>query len=459
MSKQAGKSVLKQDLNFLDRPMWFQVSRASEQMEWRDHKGYTYRAAYRAPDQLDMLFLLYVFMRAQQEGYRQKLEFSRYEILKGCGCPINPQYLRRLEDSLKRWLNVTLDFEGCFYDGKQSASACFHILDHYRIRDKDKRLEITFSQNFLQQTQRSAYFKYIDFNYYRLLRRPVARRLFEILTQSFKSGSQWRVPLVELGQQLTLYSRKRTRKDGGEEDVLYPSDVLTAVKSAVNEINRLATDAELLRELGMDPREVYAVTYELDRKRKLIEFQRASLTHLFDELTQEAQAEQPESFEEPRLEELLSFLKRSSRPLRELVGNYYKSHGYDYVKWNVFYANRNGARNYVSYLRLCLQHNWAQEFREEYERMFDAGDQQLDERKIGALIKVAEQADQLLMPDGQKFRIKRVFPNGAIEISSRSYKMDFVLSPAQAYACRFERENPEQPRSRRGRKPKAASAK
>lgn len=87
--------------------------------------------------------------------------------------------------------------------------------------------------------------------------------------------------------------------------------------------------------------------------------------------------------------------------------------------------------------------------------MFGAEEQSLDERKIGALIKVAEQADHLLMPDGQKFRIRRVFPNGAIEISNRSYKMDFVLSPAQAYACRFERENPEQPR-RRGR-PKAAS--
>ncbi|MEZ0372503.1 MAG: replication initiator protein A, partial [Candidatus Sericytochromatia bacterium] len=378
---------------------------------------------------------------------------SRYEILKGCGCPINPQYLRRLEDSLKRWLNVTIEFDAAFYDGKHYVSAGFHILDNYRIRDKDKRLEVTFSQSFLNQTRKSSFFKYVDFNYYKILRRPVSRRLFEILTHTFKNGSQWKVPLVELGQKLTLYSRKRSRKDGGEEEVLYPSDVLTAVKSAVNEINRLATDAALLRELGMDPREVYAVTYEVDRKKKTIEFQRAPLTHLFDALTQDPDQPRPESYEEPRLEELLSFLKRSSRPLRELVGNYYKSHGYDYVKWNVFYANRNGARNYVSYLRLCLQHNWAQEFREEYERMFEAVDQKLDERKITALIKVAEQADHLLMPDGQKFRIRRVFPNGAIEISSRSYKMDFVLSPAQAYACRFERENPEVPQ-RRGRRPK-----
>ncbi|MGV3523879.1 MAG: replication initiator protein A [Candidatus Sericytochromatia bacterium] len=450
MSKYS-KHVFKQDLNFLDFPLWFQVSHAADKMEWRDSRGYLYRAAYRAPDQLDMLFLLYLLMRAQQDQYPAKMVFSRYEILKGCGCPINPQYLRRLEDSLKRWLNVTLEFDNSFFDGKDYISVGFHILEHYRIREKDKRLEISFSNDFLEQTRQSSYFKYLDFNYYRILRRPVSRRLFEILTRTFKGSNQWKVPLVELGQKLTLYSRKRRKPNGEEEQVIYPSDVLTAVRSAVSEINKLATDARLLRELGMDPKEIYAVTYEVDRKRKTIEFSRAPLSHLFDALIQEPDVSRKvPSYEEPRLEELVSFLKRSSRPLRELITKYYRSHGYEFVKWNVFYANRNGARNYVSYLKLCLQHNWAQEFREEYERMFEATDQKIDERKLGALIRVAKQADHLRMADGQKFKIKRVFPNGAIEISNRHYKMDFILSPAQAYNCRFEREDPQASRPRLG---------
>lgn len=455
MPANTQKSIFKQDLNFLRFPIWFQVSHASEAMEWRED-GYLCRAGYRAPDQLDMLYLLYLLMRSQQQDYCQKLVFSRYEILKGCGCPINPQYLRRLEDSLKRWSEVKLSFEACFYDGQQEISTSFRLLESYRLREKDQKLEVSFDAGFLQQIQKSAYFKYLDFNYYKLMRRPVSRRLFEILTHAFKSSQSFKLPLVELGRKLTLYSRKRSRPDGTEERVLYPSDVLSAVKAAIQEINQLATDTQQLRALGMDPREVYAVTYEVDSKRKTIEFQRAALSHLFDELTQDPEQQEPESSSaEPRLEELLSFLKRQSRPLRELVSKYYYSHDYDYVKWNVFYANRNGARNYVSYLRLCLQHNWAKEFREEYESMFNHSDQQLDERKIAALIQVAEQADHLRMPDGQKFRIRRVFPNGALEISSRNYKMDFVLSPAQAYACRFEREQPEALKTR-GRKPKTA---
>ncbi|PIQ23908.1 hypothetical protein COW36_11560 [bacterium (Candidatus Blackallbacteria) CG17_big_fil_post_rev_8_21_14_2_50_48_46] len=446
------KNVLKQDLNFLQYPLWFQVSHGHAPLVWNHPEGYTYRAAYRAPDQLDMLFLMYLLMRAQQENYKPRLEFSRYEILKGCGCPINPQYLKRLEDSLKRWLNVSLEYENCFFDGVRFLSAGFRLIENYRLREKDKRIEIRLSEPWLQQIQQSLYFKYLDFSYYKALRRPVSRRLFELLTTQFKSQSQWRLPLVELGHHLTLYSRRKINAEGLEERVIFPSDVLTALKSALQELNQLSSNAELLREMGMDPREIYGVTFEVQSHRKMIELNRVSLTHLFDALTYSPEPEKPEhAFAEPLLQELLSYLKRSSRPLQELVTQSYQSYGFEYVKWNIFYANRNGAKNYANYLKLCLQHNWAQEFREEYERMFASNEESLDSRKISALIKVAEQADYLTLQDGQKFKIKRVFPNGALEITNRNYKMDFVLSPAQAYACRFERDLPQTEPRRRGR--------
>jgi hypothetical protein len=446
------KSVFKQDLNFLGYPLWFQVSHANAPMVWSHPEGYTYRAAYRAPDQLDMLFLMFILMRSQHENYASRLEFSRYEILKGCGCPVNPQYLQRLEDSLKRWLNISLEFEDCFFEGQKNSSAGFRLVENYRLREKDKRVEIRLSEAWLQQIRQSVYFKYIDFNYYKALRRPVSRRLFEILTQKFKNQAQFKLPLVELGSLLTLYTRRKIAKEGKEERVIYPSDVLTAVKSALHELNSISNNSELLREIGMDPREIYAVTYDVNNSRKTIEFNRISLSHLFDELVQVASPEKPEEdFTDPLLQELLSYLKRNSKPLQELVTQSYQSLGFDYVKWNIFYANRNGSQNYNNYLKLCLQHNWAQEFREEYERMFENAEQSIDSRKIAALIKVAEQADYLTLSDGQKFRIKRVFPNGALEIANRNYKMDFILSPAQAYACRFERDQTQTTNRRRGR--------
>ena len=444
---------MKQDLNFLLSPLWFQVSRAKTKTEWAHHRGFSYQATYRAPDQVDALFFMYIVMRAQHDNYQPRQQLSRYEILKGCGCPVNPQYLDRLEESFKRWASVTLNFDNCFFDGEKYVSKTFKLLHSATLREKDRRVDIRLDPDFMETLQQSRHFKYVDFNFYRLLRRPVSRRLFELLTVMFKDSNQWRIRLVELGHDLTLYHRKRKRKDGGYEEVLYPSDVLTAVKAALEEINTLSTDTETLRELGTDPREIYAVTYEVEGKLKYksIIFNKASLSHLFDALTEEkAVPRQVKGFSEPYLEELLSFLKRNSRPLKELVSKYYRAEGYDYVKWNIFYANRNGARNYVSYLKLCLQHNWAQEFREEYERMFDQhASGALDERKLSALINVAKQADYLRTQDGKRFRIKRIFPNGAIEISNRTYKMDFVMPPAQAYQCRFEREEPGASRSKK----------
>ena len=445
---------MKQDLNFFYHPLWFQVSRARQRTQW-SFQGYTYTADYKTPDQVDGLFLSYLLMRVQQDNYAHRLQLSRYEILKGCGCPVNPQYLERLADSFRRWEAVKLNFEDSFFDGETYHSRSFRILHKAQIQHEKRSVDLVLDPDFVAAIQASRYFKYVDFDFYRFLRRPVSRRLFELLTVMLKEHQQWRVPLVQLGQHLTLYQRKRKRKNGQVEHVLYPSDVLTAVKAALEEINHLSTDVDTLRELGTDPREIYAVTYEIEGKLKYksIIFHRAALSHLFDALTHEPAAkEQEKAYIEPHLEELLSFLKRNSRPLRELVSKYYRAEGYAYVKWNIFYANRNGARNYVSYLKLCLQHNWAQEFREEYERMFQHSEMDaLDERKLSALMNVARQADYLRTQDGKRFRIKRIFPNGAIEISNRTYKMDFVLSPAQAYQCRFENEIPEAQRRKRGR--------
>lgn len=435
--------VIKQDLNFLEHPLWFQVSHSSkENTEWRDTSGYLYRAGYKAPDQLDMLFLLYMLMCAQQNNYAPHQEFSRYEILKKCGCPINTQYVKRLEDSLKRWLHVSIEFQGSFYDGKNYLSMGFHILDHYCIRDSDKRVEIVFNPHYLQQLRQSSFFKYIHFNTYKILRRPVTRRLFELLVHQFKQRKQWSIELCELGQKLTLYTR---RKRGEDKGAIYPSDVLTAIKPAINEINRLATHIDRLIELGIDPQEIPTVAYEvIGKERRMIQFRKiAPLVENPKTALHSPQAISPPPAE-PRIQELTGYLKNQTKAVCKIVTDAYYQYGYDYVKWHIFYANRKGYKNYAHYLQLALQHNWAQEFREEYERLVMADDSQTPHEilnhpmKIETLVKIAQKADFVVLPDGQKFKIRQVFPNGAIEIVHKDFHMNLILPPEKAYACRFE---------------------
>ena len=74
---QPAKSIIKFDLNFLNYPLWFQVSHSNEPLQWIEG-GYQYHSSYRTPDQLDMLFLIFFLLRSQQQNYQHKLVFSRY---------------------------------------------------------------------------------------------------------------------------------------------------------------------------------------------------------------------------------------------------------------------------------------------------------------------------------------------------------------------------------------------
>jgi hypothetical protein len=115
----------------------------------------------------------------------------------------------------------------------------FHILDSAKIREEDKMIELEFNSDFLLKIKESQFFKYINFDYYKALKRPISQRLFEILCKTFKGRESWEIDLVKLGTKLTLFKRKVSTRQG-EKEVMYHSDVLVALKPAINEINKVA---------------------------------------------------------------------------------------------------------------------------------------------------------------------------------------------------------------------------
>lgn len=76
-----------------------------------------------------------------------------------------------------------------------------------------------------------------------------------------------------------------------------------------------------------------------------------------------------ENSEEKELEELLSRVKlgKISQKLRQKIKKYLSDNGYDYVKWNILYANKNAKQRYSSYLQRALEENWAEDYKEESE--------------------------------------------------------------------------------------------
>ena len=175
-------------------------------------------------------------MKSQQQGYKKTINFSRYEILKECGLPIIPSYTDRLKESLSKWLGVRIEFEGTFYDGKDYISIGFGIVDSYKIEKKSGKIEVNLNKDWLLKIKESYFFKMIDFNYYKTLKRPLSRRLFEILCKTFQGRDSWETELIKLAKKLTLSPRKVETKSE-QKEVYYPSDIMVALKPAINEIN------------------------------------------------------------------------------------------------------------------------------------------------------------------------------------------------------------------------------
>jgi len=262
------KTIIKQDINFLDKPLWFQDMRHDGfGFVWTDIEGYEYRTGHRPPDKVDIIILLYLLMEAQKQNYTDTIETTRHEILKKCGFSItDSRYYERVEESPERWKNVAIKFHGTFYDNREYITIGFGIIDDYEINRETRKVTINFNEKWLLKIKESVFFKYLNFEYYKALKRPLSRRLYELLCKTFKGRNEWSVGLAKLGTKLTLSGREVSYREGKEiktRKAVFASDVLVALKPAVNEINRLAQTAGIGDKTGIPPEDIFSIEYEI----------------------------------------------------------------------------------------------------------------------------------------------------------------------------------------------------
>jgi hypothetical protein len=219
--------LVKQDVNFLENPIWFQDEGLANQKQdgyvWKDKEGYIYRAGYKPPVKTDYVFLMYLLLKSQQNNWSDRLELTRYEIIKNSGLQVKQDWYKRLEDSLERWKMVGIKFEGSFYDGKSYQTLNFGIIDDWGINEETKKIELRLNEKWLLRVKNSTFFKLLDFDHIKKLRSPLVIRLYEILIKSFQGRSEWQIDAIKLAQKIPL-GRK------------YASDIRVKIEPAVRRI-------------------------------------------------------------------------------------------------------------------------------------------------------------------------------------------------------------------------------
>jgi hypothetical protein len=374
---------IKQDINFLEYPLWFPAKVSEENgYVWKDKEGYTYRSAYKVPDKTDALILFYLLLKAQKQDYQENFILSQYEILKGCGFYGNSWYYERLEDSLRRWTGIMIEFKGTFYDGKNYKTLFFHILESAKIRKEDQKVEICFSPEFLLKIKESKFCKYINFQQYKALKRPISLRLFEILCKNFKGRAEWQIDLVKLALKLPI-SKRTVQSLKGEKEAFFHSDVLIKIKPAINEINQLAEDEKSLEALGVKGEEAFKIGYTLSKDKKVITFEKVIPKWVSKEgVEKKASSRELESAERDEgLEELLGLAKSKSSGVERVLENGLKEKGFECVRWNVLYANKEAKKNYEGFLKKALEEDWGKELRAEEERKEEEKKRAVEEQR------------------------------------------------------------------------------
>jgi len=165
---------------------------------------------YGLPTSVDDEVILGLVQVSKAAGFAERrVRFSRYQLIRLLGWRDEGRSYKRLEQSLKRWLGVTLYYENAWRDNAQKrwVDAHFHLLDelllyrrtkpHAGIRSKAGHAALSsFTWNeVIFRSFQAGFLKQLDLDFYRGLRLAVAKRMYRFLDKRFHFSGELRFNL------------------------------------------------------------------------------------------------------------------------------------------------------------------------------------------------------------------------------------------------------------------------
>lgn len=341
------KEMIKQDINLLEYPLWFQDECEAERSEggfiWRHSKGFVLKTSFKPPVKTDLIFLLYLLLESQNQSWKDEIRLSRYQILKKCGLSRNTQWYDRLEESLERWKQVGLEFNGAFYNGKEYETLHFGVIDSWGIDKVTKKLRIRFSPEYLSLVQNTPYCRYLNFDQLKALRSPLATRLYQLLIKTFKNRDIWEIDATLLAEKIPMKK-------------IYPAHIALKIKPAVRRIYNYTDLKVTVEERKKGRGEIVFVFRKEPSQPTQTPFVQKAKPFVI-----------PENDAFKKLILLLPPERQNQKSLLELVWKEFNKKGFDFVVWNIKYANQKAIGNYPAYLLKSLRRNFGEVLREDGE--------------------------------------------------------------------------------------------
>ena len=147
----------------------------------------------------DEVILGLIQLTAKTDFADRRVLFTRYQLLKLLNWSDDTRNYDRLEQSLNRWLGVTLYYDKSWWSKEEQSwvNEGFHLLDHVTVFDKERQRrtakkseENAGKSSFVWNdvvfnSFRAGYLKQIDFEFYKRLESAISKRLYRFLDKRF----------------------------------------------------------------------------------------------------------------------------------------------------------------------------------------------------------------------------------------------------------------------------------
>jgi hypothetical protein len=140
----------------------------------------------------DVILALIQLTKIANNFTSRKVEFGRSDLIRMLGWPDSGFSYRRIATSLKRWLGVSLVYENAWWDKRQQAwtTKGFHIIDNFELSGGrgDRFPSHVLWNAVVFESFEAGYLKTIDYDFYRRLEHPTAKRMYRFLSKRMYRG-------------------------------------------------------------------------------------------------------------------------------------------------------------------------------------------------------------------------------------------------------------------------------
>ena len=216
--------TVKRNINMLEYPMWVPSRKLSMQNSLAlDHYKVWMTSLNTLPSAKDIDILDHLLAMVQMKNGNILTFDSQYSLMKEMGLPFNSKEYARVQDSLRKWEDVTIEYdEDVFYAAELKKKLCDKLV--LKVLSKvtiGQPTIIEFDKTFLDMNDRK-YSMNIKIPVIKNIENPYAKRLFEILYKSFRGSGYWIISKEKLAAKMPMhYSRPKVMEGIIEKSIAH----------------------------------------------------------------------------------------------------------------------------------------------------------------------------------------------------------------------------------------------